>query len=182
MNSCGPWCAKCSSNGITTSSSTPSCPISSALASRLVSSFGAASGPDDLQWMGLERQHRVAPADHLPVPEVHAVKLADGDSAWPWFGLRKHRHLHRRRRVVHRRAGAAGSAPPEPDDRLYEARFAAPSARAIRPSASTSRTSRPPRRGRRHRGLRGGRPRPSSRSTGGTQARRSAARSAQGRL
>ena len=44
MNSCGLWCANPSSNGITTSSSTPSSEISSAFSSRLVSSFGAASG------------------------------------------------------------------------------------------------------------------------------------------
>ena len=44
MNSAAVWWANPSSNGITTSSSTPSAAISSTLASRLVSSFGAASG------------------------------------------------------------------------------------------------------------------------------------------
>ena len=44
MNSCRVWLAKPSSNGITISSCTPSPAISSALTSRLVSSFGAASG------------------------------------------------------------------------------------------------------------------------------------------
>ena len=44
MNSEGVCAANCSSNGITTSSRTPSAAISSILASRLVSSRGAASG------------------------------------------------------------------------------------------------------------------------------------------
>ena len=44
MNSAGVSAAKPSSNGITTTSSTPSSAISSVLISKLVSSFGAASG------------------------------------------------------------------------------------------------------------------------------------------
>ena len=73
--------AKPSSNGITTSSCTPSSAISSALASRLVSSFGAASGRITAQRVGLEGQHRVVAGDHLAVAEVDAVELADGHPA-----------------------------------------------------------------------------------------------------
>ena len=36
-------------------------------------------GPDDLQRVRLEREHRVAAADHLAVAEVDAVEFADRD-------------------------------------------------------------------------------------------------------
>ena len=44
MNSCAVWAMRAPSNGITTSSSTPSAAIRSALISSDVSSFGALSG------------------------------------------------------------------------------------------------------------------------------------------
>ena len=72
---------KAASNGITTRSSTPSLPISSALASRLVSSFGAASGRTTCSGCGSNVSTVSAAADHLAVSEVHAVELADGDPA-----------------------------------------------------------------------------------------------------
>ena len=94
MNSCGLWRANSSSNAITTSSRTPSVAISSTLASRLVSSFGAASGRITAQRVRLERQHRVAAGDHLAVTEVDAVELADGDPPRPRLRVLELRHLH----------------------------------------------------------------------------------------
>ena len=55
---------------------------------------------DHLERMGLEREHRVAAADHLAVPEVDAVELADRHSPRSLPDLGEHRHLHRRRRLV----------------------------------------------------------------------------------
>ena len=79
MNSCGLWCANPSSNGITTSSSTPSCAISSALASKLVISLGAASGLTTRSGCGSKVSTVSLPRDHLAVAEVDAVELADRD-------------------------------------------------------------------------------------------------------
>jgi hypothetical protein len=44
--------------------------------------------------MRIERQHRVVAPDHLPVPEVDAIELSDGDLARPGLGISKFRHLH----------------------------------------------------------------------------------------
>ena len=46
-----------------------------------VISFGAASGSDDRKRVRVERQHRVAAADHLAVPDVDAVERADRDAS-----------------------------------------------------------------------------------------------------
>ena len=80
---------KSSSKWITTSSSTPSPSITSRLMSNGMISFGAASRVDDAERVGLEREHRVGPADHLPVTDVDAVEGPDRDVARAPFGLRE---------------------------------------------------------------------------------------------
>ena len=83
-----------SSNGITTSSETPSAATSSTLTSRLVSSLGAAR-VDHRQRMGLEGEHRVVAGDHLAVAEVDAVELAHGHPPRARLHVCEHRDLHR---------------------------------------------------------------------------------------
>ena len=80
MKSSALRCANAASNGITTSSSTPSSATSCALRSSAVSSFGAASGLIDGERVRLERQHGVAALDHGAMAEMDAVELADGDA------------------------------------------------------------------------------------------------------
>ena len=58
---------------------TPSAAIRSALTASGVSSFGAASGATTAGGCGSKVRTRVRAADDLPVAEVHAVELADGD-------------------------------------------------------------------------------------------------------
>ncbi len=79
MNSCGLWWAKPSSNGITTSSSTPSVGDQLGLDLEAGEQLGRGLGAHHAQRMGLERQHRVVAVDHLAVAEVDAVELADGE-------------------------------------------------------------------------------------------------------
>ena len=67
------------SNGITTSSETPSPSITSRLISNGMISFGAASGWITRERMRLEGEHRVGALDHLPVADVDAVEGADRD-------------------------------------------------------------------------------------------------------
>ena len=135
MNSSGLCCAKPSSNGITTSSSTPSAAISSVFASRLVSSFGAASGRTTWQRVGLERQHGVAAARSPRDGRVDAVEFAHGHAPRARLDVAELRHPHRRGSLSTRARTA------EPDHRLERARRRpARRASAIRPSPSTRRT------------------------------------------
>ena len=75
--------ANSSSNGITTSSSTPSPPIRSRLMLNVVEQLGQRLGVGDRHRVRVEGQHGVAAPDDLPVAEVDAVEGADGDLARP---------------------------------------------------------------------------------------------------
>ena len=73
---------------MTTSSSTPSAAISSALRSSVVSSFGAAAGRDHATRVRIEGQDGVGALDDLAVAEVDAVERADRDAARPRLARR----------------------------------------------------------------------------------------------
>ena len=77
MNSCGVCAANAPSNGITTSSSTPSAGDQVGLLLERGQQLRRRLGRDDRARVRLERQHGVGAADHLAVAEVHAVELAD---------------------------------------------------------------------------------------------------------
>ena len=72
-----------SSNGITTSSSTPSCDDQLRLGLEARQQLRRRLRPDHAQRVRLEREHRVAAADHLAVAQVDAVELADRYSPRP---------------------------------------------------------------------------------------------------
>ena len=69
------------SNGITTSSSTPSEAIRSVFVASEVSSFGAESGATTVRGCGSNVSTRVGAPDDLAVAEVHAVELAHREVA-----------------------------------------------------------------------------------------------------
>ena len=69
------------SNGITTSSSTPSPSITSRLIVERHDQLRRRLRVDDAQRMRLERQHGVGALDHLPVADVDAVEGPDRELA-----------------------------------------------------------------------------------------------------
>ena len=75
------------SNGMITSSSTPSPAIRSRLTGNGLISLGVASGWITDERVRIEGQHRARAADHLAVAAVDAVERADGDAARARAGL-----------------------------------------------------------------------------------------------
>ena len=90
--------ANAPSNGMTTSSSTPSPATRSALVSSEVSSFGAASGATTARGCGSKVSTVSAPRDHLAVAEVHAVELADRHAARARLGVGEPGDVHQPRK------------------------------------------------------------------------------------
>ena len=124
MNPCGDCCEKTPSNGITTSSRTPSPATRSAFVVERGDQLRRLVGRDDGARVRLEGEHGVRAAHHLAVTEVHAVELA-------------HRHVARARLGI----GEPGDVhqPRKPTTGL-SVPSARGSASAISPSSSTSRT------------------------------------------
>ena len=126
MNSCAVCAMRSPSNGITTSSSTPRPAIRSAFCSSVVSSFGAASGATTVRGCGSNVSTLSAPRDDRAVADVHAVELADRQSARPGRRVGEPGYVHPAAEAYDGLEGGAAARLGEGDQALLVAQAADP--------------------------------------------------------